>query len=354
MQRAAEIRRWGAALPNADELALVVSALERGELVAIPTETVYGIASRADEPAAVERLARVKGRDPAQPVTWHVRDGRQLFRLPRVSPMARRLCDRYWPGPLTLVLPGVAQGIEAAAKDGWTGIRCPAHPATEALLGKAPFPVVASSANLHGKTPLFTADEVLAEFGSELAIVIDGGPARLRESSVVLKVGPGSFQLLREGILDLKALRETAGLRIAFVCTGNTCRSPMAEGLARAALARRLNVPAERIGEFAMPGASASEHAVHVLGALGIDLSEHRSRYAVPEEITAFDRVYAMTQSHLDALRLMLPPGKDKNCDLLDPDGGDIGDPVGGPMSEYERAAGEIAHAIERRLDEWA
>ena len=138
----------------------------------------------------------------------------------------------------------------------------------------------------------------------------------------------------------------------------------MAEGLGRAALAKRLGVPEDRIGEFgfevvsmgvfALPGAPASEHAVQVLSSLGIDIGDHRSRFAVPEEIVEFDRVYAMTQSHLEALRLMLPPGKDKNCDLLDPDGGDIGDPVGGPMSDYERAAGEIAHAIERRLEEWA
>jgi protein-tyrosine-phosphatase len=180
----------------------------------------------------------------------------------------------------------------------------------------------------------------------------------------VLRVGPGSFQVLREGLLDLKALREAAGLRLAFVCTGNTCRSPMAEGLARAALSRRLEVAPERLGDFgfeivsmgvfAMPGAPASAHAVEVLDPLGIDLRSHRSRYAVPDEIARFDRVYAMTHSHLEALRLMLPPGKDRNCELLDPEGNDVGDPVGGPREDYERAAEEIARAIERRLDEWA
>jgi tRNA threonylcarbamoyl adenosine modification protein (Sua5/YciO/YrdC/YwlC family) len=364
MQRRAELLPWGNARPSDGALAPVVAALERGEAIALPTETVYGLAARADSADAVARVARMKGRDGAQPLTWHVGGAAALQRFPRVSPMAQRLVERYWPGPLTLVLPGVARGVQAAAKDGWTGVRHPAHAAAEALLRAAPFPIVASSANLHGRPPLAGARAVLEAFGEELAFVIDGGPPALNEASVLLKVGPGAFELLRPGILDLAALRATAGLQIGFVCTGNTCRSPMAEGLARAALSARLKVPGARLADFgfatrsmgisAQPGFPASAHAVTVLREQGVDLTGHRSRMAVPEEVAKLDRVYAMTLGHLEALRMLLPPGKDRHCTLLDPEGGDISDPIGGPRDEYERAAEQIRAALARRIDEWA
>lgn len=358
-----ELLHWASDVPPRGELARVAAALERGELIALPTETVYGIAARADDARAVAKLSALKARDARQPLTWHVGDTRALERLGRVSPLARRLIARYWPGPLTLVLPGTPRGLEAAASDGWTGVRLPAHPTTARFLGELSFPVVATSANRHGQAPLASAAAVLEGFG-ELAFVIDGGPARLGEASVVLKLGPGHFELLRPGILDLAALREAAGLRIGFVCTGNTCRSPMAEALARARLAARLELPHTRLsdfgfalssmGVFASPGAPASPLAVEVLRAQGIDLSGHRAREAQPDDLASLDVLYALARSHLEALEFLLPPEKLARATLLDPSGRDIPDPIGGPRDEYERAADSIARAVEARLDEWA
>jgi protein-tyrosine phosphatase len=176
--------------------------------------------------------------------------------------------------------------------------------------------------------------------------------------------GAGHFDLLRPGLLDLAELRQTAGLRIGFVCTGNTCRSPMAEGIARELVAARLEVPADRLADFGFEflsmgvlggsGAPPSQHAVDVLREQGVDISGHCSRPAVPHEIRALDRVYALTASHLDALRLLLPPGATRNCELLDPEGRDVSDPIGGPREDYERAAETIQRAVEARADDWA
>ncbi len=355
---------WDEKSPGRGARKRAQKTLEAGGLVALPTETLYGLAARADLKGPTQRLRELKGREAARALTWHVGSRRALERFGRVSPLVRRLTDRYWPGPLTLILPGVPDGLEFAAEGGWTGVRFPAHAATAGLLEQLPFPVVASSANLSGRPPLNDPAEIEAAFGHGLALLLDGGPPRLGEPSAILKVGPGHFRLLRQGLLEEAQLRETAGLRIGFVCTGNTCRSPMAEGLARDLLAKRLEVPPERIGEFGFEfhsmgilggsGARPSKHAVDVLAGQGIDITEHRSQPAVAQQVRALDHVFALTSSHLDSLRLLLPPGATRNCELLDPHGRGVPDPVEGPRSDYERAARAIREALEARIDDWA
>ncbi|MBK8179518.1 MAG: Sua5/YciO/YrdC/YwlC family protein [Planctomycetes bacterium] len=336
--------------------------LTDGGVVAVPTETVYGLAARADLPSAVERLRGIKDRSPGQALTWHVGSLRPLEQDElrwRLSPMARRLAQRYWPGPLTLVLPGVPRGLEAAAQDGWIGVRLPAHAATAELLDSLPFPVVATSANRRGRPALADPQAIAREFAGEVELVLDSGPPRLGESSAVLRLGPGHFELLRPGLVDLEHLRRTAGLRIVFVCTGNTCRSPMACVQATQALARRLEVPRTRIGEFgfeisssgvaASGGGRIARHALEVLGELGPEYErlarEHRTEPAIPEDLLEADRIYALTNSHLEILRAMLPPARAKHLALLDPSGRDVPDPIGSDLSEYRQCRGPLGGA---------
>jgi len=335
--------------------------LAGGELVALPTETVYGIAARADDPAALERLRVAKGRDPELHFTWHVPTRDAVEHFEELRPLARRLTERYWPGPLTLVLAGAPPGLEHVTRDGWTGVRLPAHRATQAFLEAVPFPVVMSSANRSGETPLSDAASVAETFGEELALVVDGGPARLREASGVLRLGRGHFELLRAGLLPVEDLRRVAGLRIAFVCTGNTCRSPMAEGLARDLLAQRLGgdpvgfgFEVTSMGVAAGPGSPAARHAVDVLAQRGIDLAEHYSRPATLENLRALDHVYCLTRGHLEALRSLVPPGAARCFELLDPKGEDVPDPIGGSRRDYEDCAASILRSIELRAETWA
>jgi L-threonylcarbamoyladenylate synthase len=363
MNQAARRIVLGEGPPAPEVAAQVERALRGGGVIALPTETVYGLAVRADDPAALERLRELKGRAPELAFTWHVGDRAALERFPQPSALARRLAERYWPGPLTLVLPGVPPGLEHVARDGWTGVRLPAHAGAAHILAALPFPVAATSANRSGAAPALELAEVDALFGASLELALDGGRARLGEASVVLRVGQGRFDLLRTGILDLPALRATAGLRIGFVCTGNTCRSPMAEGIARQLVARRLGVEVRRLPEFgfhfasmgvaASPGARPATHAVDVLARDQIDISEHASRPAMPAEVESLDRVYALSHRHLEALQGLVPPGGARHCELLDPDGDEVPDPIGGPLEEYERTAAAIRRLIERRLPEW-
>jgi len=342
----------------------VGAILERGGLVVLPTESVYGIAARADLAPALDLLRELKGRPKDLAFTWHVGERDALERFPAVSPMVRRLVARYWPGPLTLVLPGVPPGLELIAREGWTGVRFPAHALTTEILAKLALPVVLSSANRHGGAPLCEAAAVEEAFGRQVELIVDGGPSRLGEASCVLRLGPRHFDLLREGLFTREQLRAVAGLRIAFVCTGNTCRSPMAEGLAKKLIAERLQVSPARIpkfgfevrsmGVFARSGDPASKNAVIVMKESGVSLTKHRSSAATAEEVQEFDRVYCMTRNHLEALVLSLPPGRDKNLQLLDPSGEDIVDPMGGDRAQYQRAADQIRACIEARSVDWA
>jgi protein-tyrosine phosphatase len=363
-------------IPLADEppskalVARVRAALAGGGIVAMPTETVYGLAARADRAEALRGLAELKQRGDG-PLTWHVgtRDAVELF-LP-LRPLARRLARRYWPGPLTLVLRGVPPGLELVARDGWTGLRLPAHRGTAGILAALDFPVVLSSANRHAEPPCTSAEPVVELFGPSLELVLDGGAARLGESSGVLRLGPGRFELLREGLLRKDELRAAAGLGIGFVCTGNTCRSPLAEVLAAELLAQRLGVTAtpaeglaERLSRFgfavvsmglsAATGSPAAQHAVEVARERGLDLTRHASRPARLEDLLELDRIYCLTRAHLEALSQLLPPSRAPALFLLDPAGEDVPDPIGGSRDDYRRSAERIRAALGERAADWA
>lgn len=357
------------AAPSREILERVESVLARGGLAVLPTETVYGIAARADSEAGIEALRSLKSRPVDLALTWHVGTPEAIERFPSLSALARRLVTKYWPGPLTLVLPGVPAGLEAAAREGWTGIRMPAHRATAGILAKLPFPVVMSSANRHGERPPASAEDVAEAFSdasggeSRIELLVDGGPAPLAESSCVLQLGRGRFEVLREGVIGVDQLRATAGLRLAFACTGNTCRSPMAEGWAKQRIAERLEIAPERLEEFgfvlesmgvlAGHGMPAARFAVQLLKEAGVDIAGHRSRAASARDFAAYDKVYCMTRGHREALSRSLPPGRDEMLELLDPEGRDVPDPIGGTREDYVEAFGRIREAIEARLPEW-
>ncbi|MDP6540501.1 MAG: Sua5/YciO/YrdC/YwlC family protein [Planctomycetota bacterium] len=342
----------------------VGTALGDGALVVLPTETVYGIAARADSGRALDALAAFKQRPAEQGWTWHVGGGDALERFDAPSPLARRLSERFWPGPLTLVLPGVPAGLEAAARDGWTGVRRVAHPLTAEVLGSLPFPAVMTSANARGAPPATDGDSAEAATRGAVDLVVDAGPSRDGAASSVLRLGRGRFELLREGACDLESLRRAAGLRIAFACTGNTCRSPMALGLGRRALARRLEADDERLAEFgfelssfgvfAGEGSPASGNAVEACRQRGIDIARHRSRGLHADQLAGLERVYCMTRAHVDALRLLAVGSDGPAIALLDPDGADVPDPIGGSLHEYQRCAEHILGCIAERLEEWA
>jgi len=347
--------------------------LNAGGLVVFPTETVYGVGARADRSEALERLDRLKERPDDKPFTVHIgrRGDYQRF-VPSISAVGRRFVKKAWPGPLTLVLSVDdprraplageldAAGLAAIYHKGTVGLRCPDDRAAADLLVRSGGPVVAASANLAGKAPPRTVEEALADLDGRVEVALAGGPARFARPSTILRVNGDGYELLRDGVYDARMLAGFATLTILFVCTGNTCRSPMALGIARRLIAERLGCAEGELedrrveilsaGASAADGAPPADHAVAVLAERGMDISDHRSSRLTVERIQRADHIYAMTESHRLAVVEMVGSAADRTYRLLDDE--DIPDPIGGDRAAYAEAAATIERALRSRLEE--
>ena len=188
-------------------IARAAQVLRYGGLVAVPTETVYGLAARADSAEAVGRIYAAKGRPGFNPLIVHVRGLVQARALARFDSVATALAEAHWPGPLTLVLPrredaALAPAVTAGLRT--LALRVPAHPAMRALLEAVDFPLAAPSANRSGFISPTTAQHVLASLEGRLDLVLDGGAcAAGLESTIVAVREGGNVEVLRPGPIDL-------------------------------------------------------------------------------------------------------------------------------------------------------
>jgi L-threonylcarbamoyladenylate synthase len=192
-------------LADAAGIAEAARILESGGLVAVPTETVYGLAARADSAEAVAKIYAAKGRPDFNPLIVHVAGLAQAERYAEFSPEARALAEAHWPGPLTLVLPRrsdarLAEAVSAGLPT--VALRAPAHPAMRALLEAVDFPLAAPSANRSGFISPTCADHVLASLDGRIDMVLDGGATTAGvESTIVAVRADGSVEELRPGPL---------------------------------------------------------------------------------------------------------------------------------------------------------
>ena len=188
-------------------IARAARILESGGLVAVPTETVYGLAARADNAEAVARIYAAKGRPDFNPLIVHVRGVEQAARYADLSPQALALAATHWPGPLTLVVPrradaGLAPAVTAGLPT--VALRAPAHPVMQALLEATGFPLAAPSANRSGFISPTCTDHVLASLDGRIDMVLDGGPTTAGvESTIVAVRADGSVEELRPGPLAI-------------------------------------------------------------------------------------------------------------------------------------------------------
>jgi protein-tyrosine phosphatase len=294
---------------------------------------------------------------------------------PGMGPLGRRLARRLWPGPLTLDCgEGVADGLAGRLPEpvrrvvcphGRLRLRNPAHEAVQATLRLLADPMLlAPVRGEDAADPDATAGDaaqVVRAVGDWAAVVVDDGPAPGRQPETVVRVEGGSWNVVRPGVVSEDAVRRQASCVVVFVCTGNTCRSPLAEGLFKARLAGRLGCTTADLpergfhvlsaGMAAASGSPAADEAVTVARSYGADLSGHRSRPLSPDLAAQADYLIAMTRSHLLVLAEHYQ-GLAARPRLLSPAGADLPDPVGCPLAVYEECARQIWTFLEPLVEE--
>ncbi len=374
---------WGmmAEVLTSDDLAVVReragAVLTSGGLVVFPTETVYGVAALADDARAVDRLRSVTGSGDGV-FTAHVGTVGEVEAFLEAGDVeGMRLMRRLMPGPVTVMVEGggaraEVMGLVAGAVVGQVGgdggvvsVRCPDDGVASAVLGSAGGRVVAAAAatGLDGRAAVDAATAA-AGMGERVDLVVDGGRSRYGRGSTVVRLWPGDryprLEVVREGVLEARMVEKVQRYTVLLVCTGNTCRSPMAEGLAERVLAASRGV-AERslasvgvrvvsAGVTAMSGMMVSEEAVEVLSERGLDISKHRARPVTLDLLHEADVVYTMTAAHRSMV-LAMAPHLSAKVHRLD-EGADIADPIGRDLATYASTADQIEAALRARFGE--
>jgi len=204
--------------------------LRAGEVVALPTETVYGLAANALDPGAVSRIYEIKGRPAHNPIIVHVASVDMAKKcVTRWPALADKLAKAFWPGPLTLVLPRAQAIPEIVTAGGPTvGVRWPNHPFTQAVIRECGFPLAAPSANPASRVSPTTAAHVLEDLGSRLRLIVDGGPSQMGIESTVLDLTVEPPRVLRPGMIHEESLRAAMGnlQPSTFNLQPSTLRSP--------------------------------------------------------------------------------------------------------------------------------
>jgi len=339
----------------------VIAHLTAGQCVVLPTESTYEIVASAVHARAVQQLQNVVG--PHTPAVALTDAAEVLDWLPLLAGGGARLVRKLGAGPYVLNadasyrnglfkhLPDFSR--HALSCDNGLQVRLADHPIWSEL---RPTGAPLISIPISGATD---ATEAARLAGDHVALIVDGGAPQFALTPSVVQADRRSIKLLREGGLTAEQLGELTLCRILFICTGNTCRSPMAETLCVKLLADKLGCApsdlaqhgfaVQSAGLAAAMGSEASVEGVQAAAALGADASRHRSRMASVEMLLWADHVFAMTSGHWSALRSVDVPNLPVP-EMLSPSQEDIADPIGRALVDYQWCASQIVECLHQRL----
>jgi tRNA threonylcarbamoyl adenosine modification protein (Sua5/YciO/YrdC/YwlC family) len=325
-----------------------VEALSAGKVIALPTETVYGLCALSTKPEALKKIYELKGRESNKPLAAYVNDLDSLKKFDiHVPDICMPVLKKFWPGPLTVIFAKTTREKQ--------GIRCSSDPIAHALIDRASFYVCGTSANISGDSSSITAQEVLVQFQNNIDYVIDGGRCFYGEESTILDISHEPFVIVRNGVIadEVKqCLTELSipwkkKMTILIVCTGNTCRSPMTEGwLRKFVMDKHLDdlYEVKSCGTYAPFNLPPSSAAVEILSKEGIDISRHRSQTLTAKLVHEADRIIVMTKDHERAVYNIDSTAKEKTLVL------DIEDPLGRGTSFYEESFETMKGKIKEQI----
>jgi L-threonylcarbamoyladenylate synthase len=340
--------------PEMEKIAYCAKVIRRGGLVVFPTDTVYGIAADFNNPKAMERLRDVKQRSQDKKFSVLISQKTLISNYTSTTdPIVYKIIDKYWPGPLTIIVP-------AKDKTDTIGIRMPDHVIALNLVKEAQCSIAGPSANLAGNHPPKTCKEALKDLDGLVDVAIDGGEAYHGRSSTVVDLTRGQPNVLREGEISAAEINRVSSRKtILFICTGNSCRSVMAEYLLRKLSVSRTDLQILSAGTGVFLRSQASAETIATLRKEGIDATKHLSQPVDSILLKKSDLILVMTKIHRQQVLDRVPSVENRTYLLkefssnssLAQDQLDIPDPIGRPAEVYEECMLDIKDALNKVIN---